>query len=68
MHISVTDTKGQLTDLVRRAEAGDKVVLKAVPDLNARRRILEAARASGVTKATPGPDAARSQDFLYGED
>ena len=81
MHISVTDAKGQLTDLVRRAEAGDEVVLtrhghpavrlvpvKAVPDIKARRRILEAARASGVAKATPGPDAARSQDFLYGED
>jgi prevent-host-death family protein len=27
MHISVTDAKGKLTDLVRRAEAGDEVIL-----------------------------------------
>jgi prevent-host-death family protein len=27
MHVSVTDAKGRLTDLVRRAEAGDEVVL-----------------------------------------
>lgn len=27
MHISVTEAKGRLTDLVRRAEAGDEVVL-----------------------------------------
>ena len=27
MRISVTDAKGQLTDLVRRAEAGDEVIL-----------------------------------------
>ena len=27
MEVSVTDAKGQLTDLVRRAEAGEEVVL-----------------------------------------
>lgn len=27
MHVSVTDAKAQLTELVRRAEAGDDVVL-----------------------------------------
>jgi prevent-host-death family protein len=27
MRISVTEAKGQLTDLVRRAEAGDEVIL-----------------------------------------
>ena len=27
MHISVSEAKGRLTDLVRRAEAGDEVVL-----------------------------------------
>ena len=26
MHISVSDAKGQLTDLVRRAEAGDEII------------------------------------------
>jgi len=27
MHVSVTDAKGRLTELVRRAEAGDEVIL-----------------------------------------
>jgi hypothetical protein len=27
MRISVTEAKGQLTDLVRRAEAGDEIIL-----------------------------------------
>ena len=81
MRISVTDAKGQLTELVRRAEAGDDVVLtrhgqpaarlvpiRAKPDANARRQVLDAARTSGTVKATSGASAARSQDFLYGDD
>ena len=81
MRISVTEAKGQLTELVRRAEAGDEVILtrhgheavRLVPvtpvsDRKTRRALLEAARAGGVAKATPGPGAARSQDFLYGDD
>lgn len=81
MRISVTVAKGQLTELVRRAEAGDEVILtrhghaavrlvavKAVPDGAARLALLEAARASGALKAKAGPNAARSQDFLYGAD
>ncbi len=81
MRVSVTEAKGQLTELVRRAEAGDEVILtrhghpsvrlvpiKTVPDRMSRRAHLEAVRASGVLRATPGPSAARSQDFLYGDD
>lgn len=81
MLVSVTEAKGQLTELVRRAEAGDEVILtrhghpavRLVParttlDPKSRRAVLEAARASGAVKAKAGPDAARSQDFLYGED
>lgn len=81
MRISVTEAKGQLTELVRRAEAGDEVILtrhghpsvrlvpiQAVPDRKTRRALLEAARTSGGLRATPGPSAARSQDFLYGDD
>jgi prevent-host-death family protein len=81
MLISVTDAKGQLTELVRRAEAGEEIVLtrhgqetvKLVavvsrPTPEARRQLLESVRASASKKATPGPDAARSQDFLYDED
>jgi prevent-host-death family protein len=79
VHISVTDAKGQLTDLVRRAEAGDEIILtrhgqpavRLVPirstrDPKTRRMLLDAVRQSGVARAAPGPDAARSQDFLYG--
>jgi prevent-host-death family protein len=80
MEISVTDAKGQLTELVRRSEAGEDVVLtrhgrpvarvvpiKPILDRAARRALLESLRASGAAKATPGPSAARSQDFLYDE-
>lgn len=81
MQISVTDAKAQLTDLVRRAEAGDEIILtrhgqpavrlvavKRKPvDPVERRRILTDIRASAAAKATPGPSAARSQDFLYDE-
>jgi prevent-host-death family protein len=81
MRVSVTEAKGQLTELVRRAEAGDEVILtrhghaavrlvpvNAVPDEKSRRALLDAVRASGAAKAKAGPNAARSQDFLYGDD
>ena len=81
MKVSVTEAKGQLTELVRRAEAGDEVILtrhghpsvrlvpiRTVPDRKTRRALLEKARISGGLRATPGPSAPRSQDFLYGED
>jgi prevent-host-death family protein len=81
MRVSVSEAKGQLTDLVRRAESGDEVVLtrhghavvqlvpiRAAPDPDVRRRILERSLGSGAAAATPGPSAARSQDFLYDED
>ena len=81
MQVSVSDAKGQLTDLVRRAEAGDEIILtrhgqpavrlvaaKAAPDRVTRRRILEAVRTAGAAKAVRGATAARSQDFLYDGD
>ena len=81
MRVSVTEAKGQLTELVRRAERGEEVILTrhghpaarivAVnprPDRQTRRALLEALRDAGATKATFGPSAARSQDFLYDED
>jgi prevent-host-death family protein len=80
MRISVSDAKAQLTDLVRRAEAGEEVVLtrhdrdvvriapvKKVPDRAERRRIIEEISKAAAAKASPGPDAAHSQDFLYDE-
>lgn len=81
MRVSVTDAKGQLTELMRRAEAGDEVILtrhghpvvkfspiKPAVDMERRRRALEQVMAPVAGKARPGPSAARSQDFLYDED
>lgn len=78
MQVSVSDAKGQLTELVRRAEAGDEIILTrhgraavrlvpvgVKPAGADRRRILEDARQSGRRRASAGPSAARSQDFLY---
>lgn len=75
------EAKGQLTELVRRAEAGEEVILtryghaavrlvpvKAATDRNARRTLIAAVRAAAAAKAAAGPSAARSQDFLYGDD
>lgn len=80
MKISVTEAKAQLTELVRRVEAGEEVVLThrgqptgrlvpvtIVPSQETRRALLEKLRRTGTLNATPGPTAARSQDFLYGD-
>jgi prevent-host-death family protein len=80
MKISVTEAKAQLTDLVRRAEAGEEVVLtrhglevvrlapmKRRPTPEQKAALLEQVRASARQSASPGPAAARSQDFLYDE-
>lgn len=79
MEISVADAETQLTDLVRRAEAGEEVVLtqhgqptvrlapvRRAVDVAARRELIE--RVRKAAKPSPGPSAARSQDFLYGDD
>jgi prevent-host-death family protein len=78
MKVSISDAKARLTDLVRRAEAGEEVILTrhgqaavrlvvvdAAPDAGQRRALMEKVRRSGASKATAGPDAVRSQDFLY---
>ena len=81
MKIGVSEAKAQLTELVRRAEAGEEVVLtrhghpavRLVPartPTNAAQRlaIIEAVQAAAAAKILPGPDAGRSQDFLYDDD
>jgi prevent-host-death family protein len=80
MQVSVTNAKSQLTDLVRRVEAGEEVVLtrhgkptvrllaiKPALDRAGRRAVLDAVRAMGRGRPVDGPSAARSQDFLYDE-
>jgi prevent-host-death family protein len=81
MQVSVSDAKAQLTELVRRAETGEEIVLtrhgrsavRLVPvaarvGRDARARLLESVRAAAAGKAAPGAGAAQSHDFLYGED
>lgn len=81
MQVSVSDAKAQLTDLVRRAEAGDEVVLtrhgqpaarlvaiRAVGNRAARRKVMEMLRRRASEKAVQGASAARSQDFLYDDE
>lgn len=81
VRVSVSEAKAQLTDLVKKAEDGEEVVLTrfgqpvvrltpVVARLSPaeRRALLEELRAAGRAQATPGPCASRSQDFLYGED
>lgn len=76
MHISVTDAKGKLTDLVRRAEAGDEVILtrhgqpavRMVPVVRRprredRERLLDALQGAGCEDF--GADAAHAADWLY---
>ena len=81
MEISVSEAKAQLTDLVRRAEAGDEVILTrhgrpavrlvaiaAKPDRARRMAIMEEVRAAAERRGPDGgPDAAHSQDYLYDE-
>ena len=81
MRISVSEAKGQLTELVRSAEAGEEVVLtrhgKATvalvpvrprPNAAARRAVIAAIQAAAEDRRATGTGAARSQDFLYGDD
>ena len=80
MRTTVTAAKGQLTELVHLAEAGEEVILtrhgqavvrlvpvKPAADEKSRGALLETVRAQALAKATKGPSAARSQDFLYDE-
>ncbi len=79
--VSVSEAKAQLTDLVRRAEAGEDIVLTrhgqqavrlvpAAPAIDRSRRtpLVDAILLRAKAKATEGPSAARSQDHLYGDD
>lgn len=86
MHISMSDAKGRLTELVRRAEAGEEVVLTrhghpavrltplvetpSLDELRARRLAAIDRAIADAERRGPdgGPSAARSHDYLYGDD
>ena len=81
MHVPLSEAKARLTDLVRQAEAGEEVVLTRhgrpaarivpvtpTPSGAARTHLLTRLQLSAARNVRPGLEAARSQDFLYGED
>jgi len=81
MKISVSEAKAQLTELVRRAEAGEDVILtrhgqpvvrlapvRSRRSVEERLAIIERIQTAAAAKALPGPSAERSQDYLYGDD
>jgi len=80
VRLSLSEAKGKLTELARRAEAGEEVILtrrglpavKLVsvdrkPTAAEKRRLMEGIMEEGRRKALPGPDAAHAADFLYDE-
>ena len=93
MRISIADTEGQLTDLVRLASQGEEIVLTVdgrakvklqpvevssrdtekvttfIEDPVERGRIIREIQENVRRKnLPPGPDAARSQDYLYDDE
>ncbi|MGO9740009.1 MAG: type II toxin-antitoxin system Phd/YefM family antitoxin [Roseiarcus sp.] len=82
MEISITEAERDLAELVRRAEAGEQVVLtrnghpaacitpitKNSTEDELRRALAEIQAAAAANVISDGMSAARSQDLLYGED
>ena len=81
MKLAVSDAKARLTDLVKRAEAGEEVVLTRhgqdvvrlvpmVPRPTAQSRLdlIATVRQRAALKRSEGPSAARSADFLYDDE
>jgi prevent-host-death family protein len=81
MQISIAEAQGQLLELVRRAEAGEEVLLthegRTVARLGAaeapstyeeRRAIIRKIVGRRKRSVDGWPDAAHSQDFLYDDD
>lgn len=81
MEIAVSEAKGQLSELVRKANAGEEVLLtrhgqpiarivpvRYRPSADEKRRVLHTVREAARSKIDAGPQAARSQDFLYDDD
>lgn len=81
MNVPISDAKAVLADLVRRAEAGEEVVLtrhgtavariepvKPKRDEAKLALVLDRIIAEARANPSPGPYAARSADFLYDED
>lgn len=78
MRMSVSEAKANLTELVRRAEAGEEIILTRhgketvrlspvtpVQTFEERRAIIAEIRNRATKLPAQGLSAARSQDFLY---
>ena len=77
MQISASDAKARLTELLRRAEEGEDIVLTrygqpvarlAAQNCKARLALIEEMRQEARTKAAIGRGGAPSWDFLFGAD
>lgn len=81
MRLAISEAKARLTDLVRKAEAGEDVVLtrhgrevarlvavRARPSAKSRGEVIASARAHAGAKMIAGATAAKSQDFLYDDE
>jgi prevent-host-death family protein len=80
-YVSVAEARARFTELLRLAETGEEIVVtrhgKEIAQIGPRRRTptreekiaaIRKAQAMAKGKFEPGFSAARSQDFLYGED
>ena len=80
-HVSVSDAKARFTELLRRVESGEEIVVtrhgKEIAQIGPRRHkptpaeklaAIRSAQALAAGKFEPGLSAARSQDFLYDDD
>jgi antitoxin (DNA-binding transcriptional repressor) of toxin-antitoxin stability system len=66
---SVAPKAGDEVILTRHGQPAVRLVpVKRPVDQQTRRKLLEDFQVAAAGKITPGPSAARSQDFLYGED
>ena len=78
MDIPITKARARLSHLIRRAKAGEDIVLTShgkhaarlvpatlPPDERSRRALIASIQAVARHRIKPGPTAARSQDFLY---
>jgi prevent-host-death family protein len=83
IEVAVSEAKARLTALVRQAEEGQEIYLtrngRRVAKITAetarrvltpeeRMEVIRKAQATARGKFEPGFDAARSADFLYGDD
>ncbi len=81
MHLTVTKAKAKLTELIKRAEAGEEVILtrhghdvvrlvalRSAPRADDRKSVIARVRESAARKMPEGASAARSQDFLYSDE